>query len=64
MNDPSENHDGHVRLTLDSERLDALVYLIENPPAPGPKLKALLHRVPAWEKRTRSWRLSGGLADS
>ncbi len=34
---------------LDSERYDAFVHALDNPPAPGPKLRALLRRVPAWE---------------
>ncbi len=34
---------------LDAERHDAFVKALDNPPAPGPKLKALLKRVPAWE---------------
>ena len=33
---------------LDSERYDAFVHALDNPPAPGPKLRALLRRVPAW----------------
>ena len=34
---------------LDAERHDAFLAALDNPPAPGPKLKALLKRVPAWE---------------
>ncbi|HEY9057945.1 MAG TPA: DUF1778 domain-containing protein [Aurantimonas sp.] len=34
---------------LDPERYDAFVQALDNPPAPGPKLRALLRRVPAWE---------------
>ena len=34
---------------LDSERYDAFVHALDNPPAPGPKLRALLRRVPAWK---------------
>lgn len=34
---------------LDAERHDAFVAALDSPPAPGPKLKALLKRVPAWE---------------
>jgi uncharacterized protein (DUF1778 family) len=34
---------------LDSERYDAFVHALDNPPAPGPKLRALLCRPPAWE---------------
>ncbi|MCW5698558.1 MAG: DUF1778 domain-containing protein [Rhodospirillales bacterium] len=36
--------------TLDSERYDAFMQALDNPPAPGPKLKALLRRTPAWRK--------------
>ena len=35
---------------LDSERFDAFMQALDNPPAPGPKLKALLRRPPAWQK--------------
>lgn len=35
---------------LDAERYDAFVRALDNPPAPGPKLRALLRRAPAWEK--------------
>lgn len=35
---------------LDSERYDAFVHALDNPPAPGPRLRALLRRVPAWER--------------
>ena len=35
---------------LDAERYDAFVAAIDNPPAPGPKLRALLRRTPAWER--------------
>ncbi len=34
---------------LDAARHEAFVAALDNPPAPGPKLKALLKRVPAWE---------------
>lgn len=34
--------------TLDPQRYDAFMQALDNPPAPGPKLKALLRRVPAW----------------
>ena len=33
---------------LDSGRYDVFVHALDNPPAPGPKLRALLRRVPAW----------------
>lgn len=35
---------------LDSDRYDAFVHALDNPPAPGPKLRSLLRRVPAWRK--------------
>jgi uncharacterized protein (DUF1778 family) len=35
---------------LDSKRYDAFVHALDNPPAPGPKLRSLLRRVPAWRK--------------
>lgn len=35
---------------LDSERYDAFVHALDNPPSPGPKLRLLLGRVPAWQK--------------
>ena len=35
---------------LESDRYDAFVQALDNPPAPGPKLRALLRRVPAWRK--------------
>jgi uncharacterized protein (DUF1778 family) len=34
---------------LDSARLDAFMHILDNPPAPGPKLRALMRRVPAWK---------------
>lgn len=34
---------------LDSDRYDTFIHALDNPPAPGPKLRALLRRVPAWE---------------
>jgi len=33
---------------LDDARYDAFVHALDNPPAPGPKLRALLRRAPAW----------------
>ncbi len=33
---------------LDAERHEAFVHALDNPPAPGPKLRALLKRTPAW----------------
>ncbi len=33
---------------LDPKRYDAFVLALDNPPAPGPKLRSLLRRVPAW----------------
>jgi uncharacterized protein (DUF1778 family) len=35
---------------LDADRYDAFMHALDNPPTPGPKLRALLRRVPAWEK--------------
>lgn len=35
---------------LDSDRYKAFMHALDNPPAPGPKLRALLRRVPAWRK--------------
>ena len=35
---------------LDSERFDGFMLMLDNPPAPGPKLRSLLRRVPAWQK--------------
>ena len=35
---------------LDDERYDAFMQALDNPPAAGPKLRALLRRVPIWEK--------------
>jgi uncharacterized protein (DUF1778 family) len=34
---------------LDAKRYDAFVHALDNPPAPGPKLRALLRRRPGWE---------------
>ena len=34
--------------TLDPRRYDAFVRALDDPPAPGPKLKSLLRRTPAW----------------
>lgn len=36
--------------TLGPERYNAFMQALDNPPAPGPKLKALLRRNPAWQK--------------
>lgn len=33
---------------LDPARYDAFVHALDDPPAPGPKLRALLRRTPAW----------------
>ncbi|HEY5721804.1 MAG TPA: DUF1778 domain-containing protein [Allosphingosinicella sp.] len=33
---------------LDPGRFDAFVEALDNPPAPGPRLRALLRRTPAW----------------
>jgi uncharacterized protein (DUF1778 family) len=34
---------------LDADRYDAFVEALDNAPAPGPKLRSLLRRAPAWE---------------
>ena len=34
--------------TLESDRFDAFMQALDNPPAPGPKLRSLLRRAPAW----------------
>jgi uncharacterized protein (DUF1778 family) len=34
---------------LDSERYDAFMRALDNPPTPGLKLRSLLRRVPAWQ---------------
>ena len=34
---------------LDERRFDAFVEVLDNSPAPGPKLRALLSRKPAWK---------------
>lgn len=35
---------------LESGRFDEFVRMLDNPSAPGPKLRSLLRRVPAWQK--------------
>jgi uncharacterized protein (DUF1778 family) len=35
---------------LDPKRYDDFVQALDNPLAPGPKLRALLRRAPAWKK--------------
>ena len=35
---------------LDSERYDLFMHALDDPPAPGPKLRSLLRRIPAWQK--------------
>lgn len=34
---------------LDDERYTAFVHALDHPPAPGPKLRALVRRTPAWK---------------
>ena len=36
--------------TLDAQSYDAFMHALDSPPAPGPKLEALLRRVPAWAR--------------
>ncbi len=35
---------------LDPERYDTFMNALDNPPEPGPKLRALVRRVPAWKR--------------
>lgn len=35
---------------LDAKRYNSFLHAIDHPPAPGPKLRSLLRRVPAWRK--------------
>jgi uncharacterized protein (DUF1778 family) len=35
---------------LDTKRYDAFLHALDHPPAPGPKLRSLLRRSPAWQK--------------
>lgn len=35
---------------LDPDRYHAFMHALDNPPAPGPKLRSLLRRAPAWQK--------------
>jgi uncharacterized protein (DUF1778 family) len=35
---------------LDGDRYEAFLAALDNPPAPGPKLRALLRRTPAWQR--------------
>jgi uncharacterized protein DUF1778 len=37
-----------VLFVLDSDRHDAFWHALDNPPAPGAKLRSLLCRVPKW----------------
>ena len=36
--------------TRDSESYDAFLHALDNPPAPGPKLTALMRRIPTLKK--------------
>lgn len=36
--------------SLDPARYEVFMSALDNPPAPGPKLRALLRRTPAWQK--------------
>ncbi len=36
--------------TINSDGYDAFLKALDNPPAPGPKLRSLLRRTPAWRK--------------
>jgi uncharacterized protein (DUF1778 family) len=35
---------------LSSDGYDRFMHALDNPPAPGPKLRSLLRRTPAWRK--------------
>ena len=35
---------------LDSESYDSFAKTLDSPPAPGPRLRSLMRRVPAWQK--------------
>jgi uncharacterized protein (DUF1778 family) len=35
---------------LDPKRYDAFLHALDNPPAPGQKLRSLLRRTPAWQR--------------
>jgi uncharacterized protein (DUF1778 family) len=35
---------------LEPEKYERFMHALDNPPAPGAKLRSLLRRVPAWEK--------------
>lgn len=35
---------------LDSDDYDRFMHALDNPPAPGPKLRSLLRRIPAWRR--------------
>ena len=36
--------------SLDSDQFDAFVEVLDNPPPPGPKLRTLMRRIPAWQR--------------
>jgi uncharacterized protein (DUF1778 family) len=36
--------------SLDATRYDEFLRALDTPPAPGPKLRSLLRRVPAWRR--------------
>jgi uncharacterized protein (DUF1778 family) len=35
---------------LNSDGYDRFMHALDNPPAPGPKLRSLLRRIPAWRR--------------
>jgi hypothetical protein len=41
------------RFVLDADRYHAFLHALDNPPASGPKLRALMRRVPAWRNVPR-----------
>jgi uncharacterized protein (DUF1778 family) len=36
--------------SLDAEQYDSFLQALDNPPAPGPRLRALMHRKKAWQE--------------
>jgi uncharacterized protein (DUF1778 family) len=58
INSRAEAHAGQLAIrgmpdqrvfTLDAKRYAAFLHVLDNPPAPGPRLRSLLRRVPAWK---------------
>ncbi|MGC1577878.1 MAG: DUF1778 domain-containing protein [Beijerinckiaceae bacterium] len=49
-NERSIDVSDQLLFVLDSDRYDAFLRALDNPPAPGPKLRSLVRRVPRWRK--------------